>query len=68
MKISLTVQMTEDDGPADDIVIQNLKDVGFEIETGADGLTRMTYRPKLAYAFYTFLPACQRPARRLARG
>ena len=43
MKISLTVQMTEDDGPADDIVIQNLKDVGFEIETGADGLTRMTY-------------------------
>ena len=43
MKISVAVVYREEDGPADEYVVQNLKDVGFEQDTDADGNMRLTF-------------------------
>jgi hypothetical protein len=37
MKISVAVQVSPDEDPIDDMVIQNLKDVGFVEQAGTDG-------------------------------
>jgi hypothetical protein len=43
MKITVAVQISADEGPADTVVVQNLRDVGFEEQTDADGNIRLTY-------------------------
>ena len=43
MKVSVTVQFTADDDPAGDIVIQNLKDAGFEQHINENGYMRLSF-------------------------
>ena len=43
MKVSVTVQFTADDDPAGDIVIPNLKDVGFEQHINENSYMRLSF-------------------------
>ena len=43
MKVSVTVQFTADDDSAGDIVIQNLKDVGFEQHINENAYIRPSF-------------------------
>ncbi len=43
MKITVAVHYGAEDEPADDFVVQNLKDVGFEQETDENGIMSLTF-------------------------
>lgn len=43
MKIIVAVHYGTEDEPADDFVVQNLKDVGFEQQTDQDGNMSLTF-------------------------
>ena len=43
MKVSVTVQFAADDDPAGDLVIQNLKYVGFEQHINENGYIRLSF-------------------------
>jgi hypothetical protein len=48
MKITVDIHVSADEDPADDVVVQNLKDVGFEEQSDADGSTRLIYNGDIA--------------------
>ena len=69
MKVSVTVQFTADDALAGDIVIQNLKDVGFEQHINENGYMRLSFdgdvfNNDLAYGGYPCSRECSATALR----
>ncbi len=48
MKISVAVQVSAEEEPIDEFVIQNLKDVGFQAEVDAGGNMNLTFDGDIA--------------------